>query len=136
MPASRRESENAVGSYDVDVVVVIAVVADSMTSLSSAAAARVEIFRYLFLLLLLLLAREEKDDDDDDDDDDAQKWHSRRPRVVFLIGGATAARADIARINLYCIKSGGKFSPTYLKTLIKNRKCASRRPRSRRRLSI
>ena len=136
MPASRRESENAVGSYDVDVVVVIAVVADSMTSLSSAAA-RVEIFRYLFLLLLLLLAREEKDDDDDDDDDDdAQKWHSRRLRVVFLIGGATAARADIARINLYCIKSGGKFSPTYLKTLIKNRKCASRRPRSRRRLSI
>jgi len=133
MPASRRESENAVGSYDVDVVVVIAVVADSMTSLSSAAAARVEIFRYLFLLLLLLLAREEKDDDDDDD---AQKWHSRRLRVVFLIGGATAARADIARINLYCIKSGGKFSPTYLKTLIKNRKCASRRPRSRRRLSI
>jgi hypothetical protein len=135
MPASRRESENAVGSYDVDVVVVIAVVADSMTSLSSAAA-RVEIFRHLFLLLLLLLAREEKDDDDDDDDDDAQKWHSRRLRVVFLIGGATAARADIARINLYCIKSGGKFSPTYLKTLIKNRKCASRRPRSRRRLSI
>ena len=134
MPASRRESENAVGSYDVDVVVVIAVVADSMTSLSSAAAARVEIFRHLVLLLLLLLAREEKDDDDDDDD--AQKWHSRRPRVVFLIGGATAARADIARINLYCIKSGGKFSPTYLKTLIKNRKCASRRPRSRRRLSI
>ena len=136
MPASRRESENAVGSYDVDVVVVIAVVADSMTSLSSAAA-RVEIFRHLFLLLLLLLlAREEKDDDDDDDDDDdAQKWHSRRLRVVFLIGGATAARADIARINLYCIKSGGKFSPHVSKNS-HHRKCVSRRPRSRRRLSI
>jgi len=64
MPASRRESENAVGSYDVDVVVVnSAVVAVSMTSLSSAAA-RVEIFRHLFLLLLLVLAREGKDDDD------------------------------------------------------------------------
>lgn len=116
MPASRRESENAVGSYDVDVVVIIAVVAVSMTSLSNA---RVDVFRHLvFLLLLPLKAREEKDDDDARKRE-AQKWHSRRLRVFILtIGGATAARADIARINLYCIKSGGKFSPTYLKTLI------------------
>jgi hypothetical protein len=99
MPASRRESENAVGSYDVDVVVVIiAVVAVSMTSLSSADAARVDVFRHLSLLLLLLLAREERDDDDARKRE-AQKWHSRRLRtVVFLIGGAIAARADIARI--------------------------------------
>jgi len=98
MPASRRESENAVGSYDVDVVVVniAVVVAVSMTSLSSAAA-RVEIFRHLFLLLLLVLAREGKDNDDARKRE-AQKWHSRRLRVVILFGGATAARADIARM--------------------------------------
>ena len=95
MPASRRESENAVGSYDVDVVVVnsAVVVAVSMTSSS----ARVDIFRHLFLLLLLVLAREGKDDDDARKRE-AQKWHSRRLRVVILFGGATAARADIARM--------------------------------------
>jgi hypothetical protein len=108
MPASRRESENAVGSYDVDVVV-IAVVAVSMTSLSSADAARVDVFRHLSLLLLLLLAREERDDDDARKRE-AQKWHSRRLRtVVFLIGGAIAARADIARIISITIKNGENF---------------------------
>ena len=105
MPASRRESENAVGSYDVDVVVVnSAVVAVSMTSSSSA---RVDIFRHLFVVLLLvLLAREEKDDDDDDDarKREAQKWHSRRLRAFILTGGATAARADIARMMCIILK--------------------------------
>ena len=89
-----------------DVVVVIAVVAVSMTSLSSAAA-RVEIFRHLFVVLLLvLLAREEKDDDDDDDarKREAQKWHSRRLRAFILTGGATAARADIARMMCIILK--------------------------------
>ena len=91
-------------------VVVIAVVAVSMTSLSSADA-RVEIFRHLCRRRRLLLARE----DDDDDDDDAQKWHSRRLRVVFLFGGATAARADIARMMCVILKMAKIFS---LKTLI------------------
>lgn len=109
MPASRRESENAVGSYDVDVVVVnsAVVVAVSMTSLSSA---RVDIFRHLFVVLLLvLLARIEKDDDDDARKREAQKWHSRRLRVVILIGGATAARADIARMMCIILKMAKIF---------------------------
>ena len=117
MPASRRESENAVGSYDVDVVVVnsAVVVAVSMTSSSSA-----DIFRHLFppLLLVLPLAREEKNDDDDDDarKREAQKWHSRRRlRVVILFDGATAARADIARMMCVILKMAKIFS---LKTLI------------------
>ena len=99
-------------------VVVIAVVAVSMTSLSSADA-RVEIFRHLCRRRRLLLARE----DDDDDDDDAQKWHSRRLRVVFLIGGATAARADIARIK-FCIVLKVAINVLLLKNS-HHRKCVS-----------